>query len=440
MSGSLPDVLEFVAPSLQYLDARGTSMQSRALPPWLVSGPPQAVNNRTGACLTVTAVPPEQLTVLLDGAYDGCHRCYCVAGFAGSVSTACLPCTAGRYSAAGATACRPCPAGTTQPVQSGRDGFCTCQPCADGTYSLPASSGLPSECFTCPEGVSCSAGTFVVRAGYWWPGGFALSPSATLLPCLSAAACPAPSNLTAGDVAVCPEGALPPLCAVCKAGFSRTDTTCLRCPSRTVGAVVAAVAVVATLAFVSFVVCRRAAARRKASRDSVAGDDEADAEVPRGSFRTLVSFLQLTALASRFGGESGQSGTFALRIIAEASSVVGDGFAHLLASPLSCSFASVEFPAVVLLSSALPVVAVVVAALCACVARLCCRSRVGAHVYLQDVGAASVALVFLLYSHLTRVAMTALKQYSNAIDGVYKLIFVLRQRAQGTRRCALSRS
>lgn len=438
---------------LVYLDVSETSMHapvSDQLPSYTQAGESELFANGSSSCRSLQAVPPSLLQVTVGNEYDDFARCSCKAGFAGS-RVRCHRCPVGSWSLDNSSSCEPCPAGTYQPAGTEQSSDATCVPCPTGFFSHAGTAGTTSggtdsdagsgagrsgaDCFACPgaaSGVTCGARQVNVDSGWWWPALLRLGTTADrTYACLSPSSCPAPSSslLAAlangtGIPATCSRGSGGPLCAVCDSnsgnGSSWVLTSaghCTECPHFAVVAVAASVAVVAFLLFVLYTLHRTAERQYGSNTTGAASGNKRGG---RSALRILVSFLQVTALM----GEFRNRGSALLHsILRGAGTAGGDSVASLVTAPLACAF-DVSFVQQLAAAAALPLacVAVVVAWAAAQRACRCCMRVREQHSQVlsmrHEIVSGAAAVGFLLYTRLTKLALSAFKTHSPAIEGV----------------------
>lgn len=161
---------------------------------------------------------------------------------------ACLACAAGLYKdTIGDVGCTECFLDASSPVGATSRAECHCN---NNNYRLANASEEPSsslwlqslECRACPVGASCTNGatptSLNLSHGHW-----RVSPTSLVIErCLDEASCLGGINTST----FCREGHMGPLCAVCEAGYTRSDGVCEACATGS-GAAFDAVALVPLL-------------------------------------------------------------------------------------------------------------------------------------------------------------------------------------------------
>lgn len=412
--GALPDDRSTLR-GIVTLDITGTSMRAAQLPPYLVPGlPAPAPNaNQSAYCRPPVTGFGDVLTVALDASYDSYTRCGCVAGYEG-IGTECTACSRGTWSDQGDTACQPCPAGFHQ-YGSRRDGRSSCIPCPDNKFSYPGTAG----CFHCPDGATCVSGSLSIEEGRWWPNTLHLSNSTQLYRCLSTTSCLSP-NVTelvngAELPARCADGCDGVLCATCMEGWARDGPgKCVSCPSTPVVLGLSVAAIVAGIVFVF----RTMRTDTRTRRGTVKSEG-------RSAFRILISYLQLLSMANN---EFHSGGAAVLRYaLGVVGSIGGDSFGLVITSPLQCALQS-RYDHVLIAAGLLPIICVGILGCvlrasrsCKCHVERHSSSRVRRRTVKEELLGVTAAVIFLVYTRVTQMALGAFQNHSEPIQGVYYL-------------------
>lgn len=381
-----------------------------------------------------------------------CEPCgpgtYQPAGVARTSPASCVPCPAGTATAlsgTGQSGCTLCDAGTvaqrgsSECIRCGAGQYAasatTCSTCAVGSFTSSNSTG--TRCHKCIEGMVCGAGDIAIAAGRWWPHELHVDRSddydnsaVVLYHCLSDSptACPAPNasaiaalKAGGGIAAVCGIGHKQgsPLCAVCDHGYARSiaaaNHACVACPATWVTVCVAAFAVCCFFAFLLFAL--HVDGRRRLRVSTAVGKSSSEVRGnTRSALRTLISYLQMVALAASFRQHAS---SLVRRALVTAASAGGDSIATLASTPLDCA-SNVGFLGQLAVTAALPPLAMIVVIVWVFVRMRSPCSKSLRHTSAptkHELVAGGAAVGFLLYTRVTRTALAALKNHGQAIDG-----------------------
>lgn len=437
LSGPLPDDIG----NIVSLNAMNSGLRSHRLPSYMMTSEGQ-VSESDGRAFCKIAVPKPEFAsrnVRVDFAYDNYARCGCRAGFqqAKNASTRvdCEECPFGTWSSDNSTRCGGCGAGAFERSN-------LCQFCSSGQFSPPG-PGTVDRCTACPsDSTRCSPGSFEVNPGFWWPGSLSLPPK-TLYPCLDRASCipPAPVRITepSGDgtddaalsnlTVTCREGGSGPLCAVCIAGYARTEPgICTKCLPTASSTTVAVVFFTLTFAMVAYCTVghvpklhRHSAAEVRSLSTAVSaaqltGSEGAsdEAEDQPGVFITLIGHVQNVTLIAAFHTKT----PALLEPIYNATHFLGNNVMAIFGAPAACAMKKWTYIDTVWATALFPVVGVGLAAAYIAVQR--CRSskrRENGLSFTDDVVHAAVALGLLVWPSLIFTPLTALSVHP-PIEGV----------------------